>query len=95
MKKMLIILILLGITIYYDVDRQTGGIFINSAVEDCTILAYPNSNRVVWYDSGGIILTMTYDKFQKDHGSQLLKNVIGSMVIIQRIDLKESPKIVY
>ena len=95
MKKLLILLILLGITIYYDVDNQGGWVWVNASTNDCTILAYPKTNRVVWYSSTKMVFVQTYVEFVKENGTGLIENLKESPIIIHRNDPKESPKIVY
>jgi hypothetical protein len=95
MKKILIVLLLFGITIFYDVDNEIGWVWVNASVENGTILAYPKTNQVLWYSSSRLVYQQTWDEFLKESGGGILKSLKNSGIIIHRKNLKEGPKIIY
>ena len=95
MKKLLIGLLLLGITIFYDVNNEIGWVWVNSSVENATILAYPKTNLVLWYSSSRSVYQQTWEEFLKESGGGILKSLKSSGIIIHRMNLKEAPKIIY
>ena len=89
-KVISVAMILLAITIYYDVEAQSGWLWVNNHTSDATILAYPSVNKVVWYTSSKLVFTQTYTEFVNDHANDLLRNLQGSGIIIHKVD--EKPK---
>lgn len=83
-----------GVTIYYDVDKELGWVWINLSTEDCTILCYSKTNRVVWYSSGRRVFTQTYDEFLTEQGNKVLENLRESPIIIHRVN-PTKPEIIY
>jgi hypothetical protein len=96
MKKLLIILMLLGITIYYDAELEIGWVWINKDVDNCTIIVQSSINLVTTYDSAGNSHKMTFDVFAKAFGEELLGVIKRSQIVIHRKPtVKEQPKITY
>lgn len=97
MKNMLLtVLILIGITFYYDVEAQGGFAWVNNSTENCTILSYPKLNLVIWYSSDGKVYKETFTEFARTAGENILENAkTAPILILPRPKSLNAPRIKY
>lgn len=95
MKKFVLLVALLGVTIFYDIDLEVGFVWVNASTENATILAQSHLNVVTVYDEKGSVRKMTFGEFLKGWGKQLYDRMDSSPIIIHRRPTTVEPKITY
>ena len=90
MRKLLIML-LLGLTIYFNVEDKLGHIYVNQSPNNWTILVYRSTGTVVMY-SDEEALRMSEIEFIKKYGKGIIDSVGAATGFITPVLPKKLPK---
>jgi hypothetical protein len=96
MRKMIVLLLLLGITIYFNAESGQGFVFVNATKINTTIIIRPLADSALMYGDDGYVGIMTYKRFLEVAGDLPLKCAQEAQSAIVPIPPpKEAPKIFY